>query len=151
MIDQAIVEDPPVSSRDGGIIKEGYHEEADRYMQSKLNGKQWLADLEQKERERTGIKTLKIKFNRIFGYCIEVTNSFKDLVPEDYIRKQTLTGAERYTTDELEKLQNEILGAEEKLHQLEYELFCDVRDTIAENVQRVQKTSHFLHAIILAC
>ncbi len=143
-IDQAIVEDPPVSSRDGGIIREGYHAEADRYMQSKLNGKQWLAELEQRERERTGIKTLKVKFNRIFGYCIEVTNSFKDLVPADYIRKQTLTGAERYTTEELEKLQNEILGAEEKLHQLEYELFCDVRDTIAENVQRVQKTSHYV-------
>ena len=140
----SILHCPSVSSRDGGIIREGYHAEADRYMQSKLNGKQWLAELEQRERERTGIKTLKVKFNRIFGYCIEVTNSFKDLVPADYIRKQTLTGAERYTTEELEKLQNEILGAEEKLHQLEYELFCDVRDTIAENVQRVQKTSHYV-------
>ncbi len=142
LIAQAIVDEPPISSRDGGIIRPGYHEEADRYMSLKQNGKQWLADLEQRERERTGIKTLKIKFNRIFGYCIEVTNSFKSQVPADYIRKQTLTGSERYTTDELEHLQNEILGAEEKLRQLEYELFCDVRDTIAREVQRVQKTSH---------
>ncbi len=141
LIERAIVDEPPISCRDGGIIRPGYHAEADRYMSSKQNGKQWLADLEQRERERTGIKTLKIKFNRIFGYCIEVTNSFKAQVPEDYIRKQTLTGSERYTTDELERLQNEILGAEEKLRQLEYELFCDVRDTIAKEVTRIQQTS----------
>lgn len=144
LIDDAIEEEPPVSSRDGGIIKSGYHEEVDKYKESRINGKQWLADLEAEEREKTGIKSLKIKYNRIFGYCFEVTNTFKNLVPDYFIRKQTLAGSERYTTDRLEELQNTILGAEEKLNQLEYELFCDVRDTIGGNIKRVQKTSHYV-------
>ncbi len=147
LIDDAIEEDPPISSRDGGVIKSGYHEEVDRYKDSKISGKQWLADLEAEEREKTGIKSLKIKYNRIFGYCFEVTNTFKDLVPDYFIRKQTLAGSERYTTDRLEELQNTILGAEEKLNQLEYELFCDVRDTIGGNIQRIQKTSHYVALI----
>lgn len=147
LIDDAIEEDPPVSSKDGGVIKSGYHEEVDRYKESKISGKQWLADLEAEEREKTGIKSLKIKYNRIFGYCFEVTNTFKDLVPDYFIRKQTLAGSERYTTDRLEELQNTILGAEEKLNQLEYELFCDVRDTIGGNIQRIQKTSHYVALI----
>ncbi len=147
LIDDAIEEDPPVSSKDGGVIKAGFHEEVDRYKDSKISGKQWLADLEAEEREKTGIKSLKIKYNRIFGYCFEVTNTFKDLVPDYFIRKQTLAGSERYTTDRLEELQNTILGAEEKLNQLEYELFCDVRDTIGENIQRIQKTSHYVALI----
>ncbi len=142
LIDQAIVEDPPVSARDGGIIKAGYHAEADRYRESRLSGKQWLADLEAEEREKTGIKTLKIKYNRIFGYCIEVSNTFKSQVPDTYIRKQTLANGERYTTDRLEELQNIILGAEEKLNTLEYTLFAEVRDRIGENIARVQKSSH---------
>lgn len=142
LIDDAMEEDPPLSSREGGIIKTGYHEEVDKYKASKTNGKEWLANLEAEEREKTGIKTLKIKYNRIFGYCIEVTNTFKNQVPDYYIRKQTLANGERYTTDRLEELQNSILGAEEKLNQLEYELFCDIRDTIAENLKRIQKTSH---------
>ncbi len=142
LIDQAIVEDPPVSSKDGGVIKAGYHAEADRYRDSKLSGKQWLADLEAEEREKTGIKTLKIKYNRIFGYCIEVSNTFKNQVPDSYIRKQTLANGERYTTDRLEELQNIILGAEEKLNTLEYTLFAEVRDRIGENINRVQKSSH---------
>lgn len=142
MIDEAIIEDPPVSSRDGGFIRAGYHPEADQYMEAKSNGKQWLAELEAEEREATGIKGLKIKYNRIFGYCIEVTNAARNLVPERYIRKQTLAGAERYTTEKLDQLQNMILGAEEKLHNLEYALFCDIRDTIADNISRVQETSH---------
>ncbi len=147
LIDDAIEEDPPVSSKDGGVIKSGYHEEVDRYKESRISGKQWLADLEAEEREKTGIKSLKIKYNRIFGYCFEVTNTFKDLVPDYFIRKQTLAGSERYTTDRLEELQNTILGAEEKLNQLEYELFCDVRDTIGGNIQRIQKTSHYVALI----
>ena len=147
LIDDAIEEDPPVSSKDGGVIKSGYHEEVDRYKESRISGKQWLADLEAEEREKTGIKSLKIKYNRIFGYCFEVTNTFKDLVPDYFIRKQTLAGSERYTTDRLEELQNTILGAEEKFNQLEYELFCDVRDTIGGNIQRIQKTSHYVALI----
>ena len=147
LIDKAIEENPPLSSRDGGVIKEGFHEEVDRYKDSRVSGKQWLADLEASEREKTGIKSLKIKYNRIFGYCFEVTNTFRDMVPDYFIRKQTLTGSERYTTDKLEELQNTILGAEEKLNQLEYELFCDVRDTIAGNIQRIQKTSHYVALI----
>ncbi|MBR1857537.1 MAG: DNA mismatch repair protein MutS [Oribacterium sp.] len=147
LIDKAIEENPPLSSRDGGVIKEGFHEEVDRYKDSRVSGKQWLADLEASEREKTGIKSLKIKYNRIFGYCFEVTNTFRDMVPDYFIRKQTLTGSERYTTDKLEELQNTILGAEEKLNQLEYELFCDVRDTIAGNIQRIQRTSHYVALI----
>lgn len=147
LIDDAIEEEPPVSSRDGGVIKAGFHEEVDRYKESRISGKQWLQDLEAEEREKTGIKSLKIKYNRIFGYCFEVTNTFKDLVPDYFIRKQTLTGSERYTTDRLEELQNTILGAEEKLNQLEYELFCDVRDTIGGNIERIQKTSHYVALI----
>lgn len=149
LIDQAIVDDPPVSAKDGGIIKAGYHAEADRYRESRLSGKQWLADLEAEEREKTGIKTLKIKYNRIFGYCIEVSNTFKNQVPDSYIRKQTLANGERYTTDRLEELQNIILGAEEKLNTLEYTLFAEVRDRIGENIARVQKSSHCI--AILDC
>ena len=147
LIDDAIEEEPPLSSRDGGVIKAGFHEEVDRYKESRISGKQWLQDLEAEEREKTGIKSLKIKYNRIFGYCFEVTNTFRDLVPSYFIRKQTLTGSERYTTDRLEELQNTILGAEEKLNQLEYELFCDVRDTIGGNIERIQKTSHYVALI----
>lgn len=142
LIDAAINDDPPISVRDGGIIKNGFHEEADRYKNAGHDGKQWLSNLESEEREKTGIKTLRIKYNRIFGYCFEVTNTFKELVPDYFIRKQTLAGAERYTTDKLEELQNTILGAEEKLHSLEYELFCQIRDKIGENVARVQQSSH---------
>ncbi len=149
LIDEAIVDDPPVSAKDGGVIKTGYHAEADRYRESKLSGKQWLADLEAEEREKTGIKTLKIKYNRIFGYCIEVSNTFKNQVPDSYVRKQTLANGERYTTDRLEELQNIILGAEEKLNTLEYTLFAEVRDRIGENIARVQKTSHCI--AILDC
>ncbi len=149
LIDEAIVDDPPVSAKDGGVIKTGYHAEADRYRDSKLSGKQWLADLEAEEREKTGIKTLKIKYNRIFGYCIEVSNTFKNQVPDSYVRKQTLANGERYTTDRLEELQNIILGAEEKLNTLEYTLFAEVRDRIGENIARVQKTSHCI--AILDC
>lgn len=141
LIDKAIVEEPPITVREGGIIKEGYHEEADRLRHAKTEGKDWLAQLEQSEREKTGIKNLKVKFNKVFGYYFEVTNSFKDLVPDYFIRKQTLTNAERYTTDRLKELEDIILGAEDKLVSLEYDLFCQVRDQISGEVNRIQSTA----------
>ena len=123
------------------MIRDGYNEEADRLRHAKTEGKTWLAELEARERESTGIKNLKVKYNKVFGYYFEVTNSFKDLVPEYFIRKQTLTNAERFTTDELKQLEDVIMGAEEKLVSLEYDLFCQVRDSIAAQVVRIQKTA----------
>jgi DNA mismatch repair protein MutS len=147
LIDRAIIDDPPVTLRDGGIIKDGFHEEADKLRSAKTEGKNWLADLELREKEKTGIKNLKVKFNKVFGYYFEVTNSFKDLVPDYFIRKQTLANAERYTTDELKELENVILGAEDKLFSLEYSLFCQVRDSVADQVLRIQKTARAIAGI----
>ena len=141
LIDRAIVEEPPITVREGNIIKDGYSEEADKYRHAKTEGKSWLADLEAEERDKTGIKNLKVKFNKVFGYYFEVTNSFKELVPEYFIRKQTLTNAERYTTDRLKELEDVIMGAEDRLYTLEYDLFCEVRDTIAAEVARIQSTA----------
>lgn len=141
LIDSSIVEEPPLSVRDGGLIKDGYNEEADQYRHAKAEGKTWLAELEAKEREKTGIRNLKIKYNKIFGYYLEVTNSYKNLVPDYFTRKQTLANAERYITPELKELEDMILGAEDKLVLLEYELFCGVRDKIAAEVVRIQKTA----------
>lgn len=140
-IDAAICEEPPISSRDGGIIKDGFHPEVDRLRKAKTEGKQWLAELETKERERTGIKNLKVKYNKVFGYYLEVTNSYKDLVPDDYQRKQTLANAERFFTPELKELEDTILGAEDKLIALEYELFKELRNRIAAQVARIQTTA----------
>ena len=147
LIDAAIEEEPPITVREGGIIKDGYHEEIDRLREAKSQGKNWLAELEAKEREKSGIKNLKIKFNKVFGYYLEVTNSFKDLVPDYYTRKQTLTNAERYITPELKEMEDMILGAEDKLVQLEYELFRELREQIAKNVVRIQKTAKALAKI----
>ena len=147
LITRAIVEEPPITVREGGMIKDGYNEEADRLRHAKTEGKTWLAELEARERDSTGIKNLKVKYNKVFGYYFEVTNSFKDLVPEYFIRKQTLTNAERYTTDELKNLEDVILGAEDKLFSLEYDLFCEVRDAIAAEVVRIQKTARAIAAI----
>ena len=147
LITSAIVEEPPITVREGGMIKDGYNEEADRLRHAKTEGKTWLAELEARERDSTGIKNLKVKYNKVFGYYFEVTNSFKDLVPEYFIRKQTLTNAERYTTDELKNLEDVILGAEDKLFSLEYDLFCEVRDAIAAEVVRIQKTARAIAAI----
>lgn len=141
LIENSIVEEPPITIKEGGIIKEGYHEEVDKYRHAKTEGKVWLAELESKERERTGIKNLKIKFNKVFGYYLEVTNSYKDLVPENYQRKQTLANAERYITPELKELEDMILGAEDKLFSIEYRLFSDIRDQIAAEVIRIQTTA----------
>lgn len=147
LIRSAIVEEPPLAQKDGGIIREGYNSDVDKFRRSRTDGKKWLTELEARERERTGIKNLKIKYNRVFGYSLEVTNSFKDLVPENYIRKQTLTNAERYITQELKDLEDMILGAEDKLYALEYELFCNVRDKVGAEVVRIQKTAKAVAAL----
>ncbi len=141
LVERSIVEEPPIAIREGGIIKEGFHEEIDRLKHAKTEGKTWLAELEAKEREKTGIKNLKIKYNKIFGYYLEVTNSYKELVPDYFTRKQTLANAERYITPELKELEDMILGAEEKLYALEYDLFCQIRDQIGSQVVRIQKTA----------
>ncbi len=151
LIGDAIVEEPPITVREGGIIKDGYNQEADKLRHAKTEGKNWLAELEAKEKEKTGIKTLKVKFNKVFGYYFEVTNSFKDQVPDYYIRKQTLTNAERFTTDELKHLEDIIMGAEEKLVSLEYDLFCEVRDKIGAEVIRIQKTAKSIAGIDVFC
>lgn len=147
LIKSAIVDEPPLAQKDGGIIREGYHEDVDKFRRSRTDGKKWLTELEVREKERTGIKSLKIKYNRVFGYSLEVTNSFKELVPENYIRKQTLTNAERYITQELKDLEDLILGAEDKLYALEYELFCEVRDKVGAEVVRIQKTAKAVAAL----
>ena len=144
LIGSAIADEPPLQIKEGGIIREGYNESVDSLRNAKREGKSWLASLESKDRERTGIKNLKIKYNRVFGYYFEVTNSFIDLVPADYIRKQTLANAERYTTAELKELEDTILNSEEKLFSLEYDLFCEVRDTLAANIDRIQKTARVI-------
>ena len=141
LIEASIVDEPPIAIKDGGLIKEGYNEEIDRLRHAKTDGKQWLLNLEASEKERTGIKNLKIKYNKVFGYYFEVTNSFKDMVPDDYIRKQTLTNAERFTTPKLKELEEVILSAEDKLFSLEYDLFTEVRDRIAGEVLRIQTTA----------
>ena len=141
LITEAIQEEPPLAMKEGGMIREGYSEEVDRLRNAKSDGKTWLAELEAKEREKTGIRTLKVKFNKVFGYYLEVTNSFKDQVPEYYTRRQTLANAERYTIPELKELEDTILGAEDKLYALEYQLYCEVRDKIAAEVVRIQKTA----------
>ena len=141
LIGRAICEDPPLAMKEGGIIREGYSEEVDRLRNAKTEGKDWLAKLEEEEREKTDIKNLRIKYNKVFGYYLEVTNSFKDLVPDYYTRKQTLANAERYITPRLKELEDTILGAEDKLYALEYELYCEVRDTIGQEVVRIQNTA----------
>ncbi len=141
LINSSIAEEPPLNVKEGGIIREGYNEEVDRLRKAKTEGKDWLMDLETKEREATGIKNLRIRFNRVFGYYLEVTNSYQNLVPPNWIRKQTLANAERYTTPELKDLEDIILGAEDKLFSLEYDLFSEIRDRISLEVRRIQQTA----------
>ena len=143
----ALVDEPPISIRDGGFIKEGYNEEVDRLRHAKTEGKSWLAKLEAEEREKTGIKTMKVKYNKVFGYYLEVTNSYKDMVPDYYTRKQTLTNAERYITPELKELEETILGSEDKLTALEYDLYVEVRGKIADEILRIQKTAHAIAGV----
>lgn len=141
LIDSSILEEPPISVRDGGILKEGYNEEVDKLRHAKTEGKTWLMELEAKERDKTGIKNLRIKYNKVFGYYLEVTNSYKNMVPDYFTRKQTLANAERYITPELKELEDMILGAEDRLVSLEYELFREIREKIAGEVLRIQKTA----------
>lgn len=141
LVKSAIVEEPPLAMKEGNIIRDGYNQEVDTLRRAKSEGKGWLAKLEEEEREKTGIKNLKIKYNKVFGYYLEVTNSYKNMVPDYFMRKQTLANAERYITPELKELEDTILGAEDKLYALEYELYCAVRDTIAGEVERIQRTA----------
>ncbi|MCI8694721.1 MAG: DNA mismatch repair protein MutS [Lachnospiraceae bacterium] len=141
LLSESIEEDPPVTIREGGMIRDGFDETVDMLRSARRDGKQWLAQLEETDRERTGIKNLRIKYNKVFGYYFEVTNSYQNLVPEDYIRKQTLANAERYTTPRLKELEDTILNAEDKLTTLEYELFCKIRDSIAAELERIQNTA----------
>ncbi len=141
LIGRAINDEPPISVREGGIIKSGFHPEIDRLRNASTEGKSWLASIEEREKEKTGIRNLRIKFNKVFGYYLEVTNSYKNLVPDYYTRKQTLTNAERYITPELKELEETILGAEDRLTALEYDVFCEVRDRIAGQVERIQRTA----------
>lgn len=142
LIEASIDEEAPMLLRDGGIIKPGYNESVDELRSAKSDGKKWLASLEESEREKTGIKTLKVKYNKVFGFFFEVTNSFKDMVPDYYIRKQTLTNAERFTTPELKEMEDTILNAEDKLFSLEYDLFCEIRSLIKSHSERVLKCAH---------
>lgn len=147
LIDKSIVEDPPVTVKDGNLIKKGYNETIDRLIELTSNGKQWLANLEEKERELTGIKNLRIGYNKVFGYYIEVTKSFIKMVPDRYIRKQTLTTGERFITEELKNMENEIVGAQEKIVNIEYDMFVKIRDKIEENAKRLQIAANIIAKI----
>ena len=151
LIEKSIQDEPPIMIREGGMIKEGYNEDADKFRLSRTEGKTWLAELEAREKEKTGIKNLRVRYNKVFGYYLEVTNSYKELVPEGWTRKQTLANAERYITPELKELEDMILGAEDKLAALEYDLYCEVRDSIGEQVVRIQETAKAIaHLDVLA-
>lgn len=141
LIRDSIKEEPAIAMKEGNIIRDGYDEEVDKLRRAKSEGKDWLAKLESDEREKTGIKNLRIKYNKVFGYYLEVTNSYKEMVPGYYMRKQTLANAERYITPKLKELEDMILGAEDKLYALEYEICCRVRDTVGAEVERIQKTA----------
>lgn len=144
LVESSIEEEPPISIREGGIIKDGYNSEVDKLKRAKTEGKNWLAELVEEEKQRTGIKNLRVKYNKVFGYHLEVTNSYKELVPDDWTRKQTLANAERYTTPRLKELEDTILGAEDRLCSLEYNIFCQIRDKIYDNIGRVQASAHII-------
>lgn len=147
LIDHSIVDEPPISVKEGGLIKMGYDEEIDKLKTATTEGKNWIIQLEAEEREKTGIKSLKVGFNKVFGYFIEVTKSYLDQVPERFIRKQTLTNCERYITEDLKTLENQILGAEEKVINLEYNAFTEIREEIARNVRRLQKSANIISTL----
>ena len=151
LLERSINDDPPILIREGGIFKDGYLEEIDTLKSAKTDGKTWLAELEEREKQKTGIKNLRIKFNKVFGYYFEVTNSYKDLVPEYFIRKQTLANSERYTTEELDNLASSILGSEDKLYALEYETYVALRDKIAGEILRVQNTARQIALLDCLC
>jgi DNA mismatch repair protein MutS len=141
LIEQSIVDQPPFSIKEGGLIEKGYHQGLDELRDIAKNGKQWVVDLQSQEREKTGIKSLKVNYNKVFGYYIAVTKSNLSLVPENYIRKQTLVNAERFITSDLKEMENKILGAEEKAHALEYELFEEIRKVLLKSIKEIQRTA----------
>ena len=151
LIDESIVEDPPMTIKEGGLIKLGYDDEIDKLKTAQTQGKTWLVQLEAEEKEKTGIKNLKVGFNKVFGYFIEVTKSYLNQVPDRFIRKQTLTNAERYITEELKNLENQILGAEEIVINLEYNAFIQIREEISKNITRLQTTSEVVSILDVIC
>ena len=151
LIDETIIDEPPISTKEGGLIKLGYNEEIDKLKTATTDGKKWLVELEAKEKEETGIKNLKVGYNKVFGYYIEVSKSNVGLVPDRYVRKQTLTTGERYITEELKNLENQILGAEERVIQLEYNAFVEVREKIERQLQRIQKTANVISILDVLC
>ncbi len=151
IIERSICDEPPFSIREGGLIKEGYSEELDKLKDSIKDGKSWISGLEASERERTGIKNLKVGYNRVFGYYLEVTKSYFDLIPENYIRKQTLANAERFITPELKEMENLVLNAETKINQLEHDIFVAVRDHIEQYISIIQKTSSAIAKLDVLC
>ena len=151
LIEKAIIEEPGITITEGNIIKNGYNEEVDKLKEASTNGKVWLVELETKEKEETGIKNLKVGFNKVFGYYIEVTKSNISLVPERYVRKQTLTNGERYITEELKNLEDVILGSEGKLVDLEYKLFLEIREKISKEIPRIQKTAEVISTLDVLC
>nr|WP_330363547.1 DNA mismatch repair protein MutS [Butyrivibrio sp. LC3010] len=151
LIDKSIIEEPPLTIKEGGIIKDGFDSNIDHFRQASSNGKEWLSELEAREREKLDIKNLRIKYSNVFGYSFEVTNSFKDKVPDYFIRKQTLTNCERYTTSELKELEDTILNAQDKLNNLEYEMFCKIRDSISLEIERIQQTAKGIALLDVFC
>lgn len=151
LMEEAIVDDPPFTVREGGMIRDGFNSELDELRDIVSNGKGYLADIQNREQERTGIKKLKIGYNRVFGYYIEVANSFKELVPEDYIRKQTLSNCERFITQELKELESKVLGAQERIAHLEFEIFDSVRAKAADKLYEIQKTASCIAQLDVLC
>lgn len=151
LLKNSINDEPPVLVHEGGIIKTGFDADIDRFRKAKTDGRQWLMDLEAEDIKRTGIRNLKIRYNKVFGYYFEVTNSFKNLVPDDYVRKQTLVGSERYTNDKLKKLEDTIMNAQDKLYSLEYDRFCEIRDRAGAEVVRIQKAAHAIAKLDAYC
>ena len=151
LLENSIEDEPPLQVREGGIIRTGFDPDIDMLREAKTQGRKWLMNLEAEDQQRTGIKNLRIKYNKVFGYYFEVTNSFKNLVPPDYQRKQTLVGAERYTSDKLKSLEDTILNAEDKLNTLEYDKFCEIRDTVGGQISVIQKAARALAMLDVLC
>ena len=151
LLDRSILDEPPLQVKEGGIIRGGFDADIDRLREAKTQGRQWLMNLETEDQQRTGIKNLRIKYNKVFGYYFEVTNSFKNMVPSDYMRKQTLVGSERYTSEKLKSLEDTILNAEDKLNTLEYDKFCEIRDTVGGQISGIQKAARALAMLDALC
>lgn len=151
LLNRSIEDEPPLQVKEGGIIRRGFDADIDMLREAKTQGRQWLMNLEAEDQQRTGIKNLRIKYNKVFGYYFEVTNSFKNMVPSDYIRKQTLVGSERYTSEKLKSLEDTILNAEDKLNTLEYDKFCEIRDTVGGQISRIQKAARALAMLDALC